>query len=94
MERAPHLYQWLLKHSKAFEKCNLIFLDIEKDKEEKKQRKHQNLCYKTSNKDINYSIANIYAESFSPIYTGDKDLDNILRDITSPSMNDVYDFYS
>jgi hypothetical protein len=94
MERAPHLYQWLLKHSKAFEKCNLIFLDIEKDKEEKKQRKHQNLCYKTSNKDINYSIANIYAESFSPIYTGDKDLDNILRDITAPSMNDVYDFYS
>jgi hypothetical protein len=94
MERAPHLYQWLLKHSKAFEKCNLIFLDIEKDKEEKKQRKHQNLCSKTSNKDINYSIANIYAESFSPIYTGDKDLDAILRDITAPSMNDVYDFYS
>lgn len=94
MKHAPHLYQWLLKHSKAFEKCNLIFLDIEKDKEEKKQRKHQNLCSKTSNKDINYSIANIYAESFSPICTGDKDLDAILRDITSPSMNDVYDFYS
>ena len=94
MKHAPHLYQWLLKHSKAFEKCNLIFLDIEKDKEEKKQRKHQNLCSKTSNKDINYSIANIYAESFSPIYTGDKDLDAILRDITASSMNDVYDFYS
>ena len=86
MKHAPHLYQWLLKHSKAFEKCNLIFLDIEKD--------------------INYSIANIYAESFSPIYTGDKDLDvpdeaekeqlidAILRDITASSMNDVYDFYS
>jgi len=86
MKHAPHLYQWLLKHSKAFEKCNLIFLDIEKD--------------------INYSIANIYAESFSPIYTGDKYLhvpdeaekeqliDAILRDITASSMNDVYDFYS
>lgn len=94
MKRAPHLYQWLLKHSKTFEKCYQLFLNIEADKEEKKQRKHQNLCSKTSSKDINYSIANIYTESFSPIYTGDKDIDNILRDITAPSMNDVYDFYS
>lgn len=94
MKHAPHLYQWLLKHSKTFEKCYRLFLNIETDNEEKKQRKHQNLCSKTSSKDINYSIANIYTESFSPIYTGDKDLDCILRDITAPSMNDVYDFYS
>lgn len=94
MKRAPHLYQWLLKHSKTFEKCYRLFLNIEVDNEEKKQRKHQNLCSKTSSKDINYSIANIYTESFSPIYTGDKDLDCLLRDITAPSMNDVYDFYS
>lgn len=83
-----------MKYSKVFDFCSSLFHDIEKDKEEKKQRKHQNLCYKTSSKDINYSIANIYTESFSPIYTGDKDLDSILRDITAPSMNDVYDFYS
>lgn len=93
-KHAPHLYQWLLKHSKAFEKCDRLFLDIERDKEEKKQRKHQNLCYKTSNNDINHSVANIYTQSFSPIYTGDKDIDYILRDMTAPSINDVYDFYS
>lgn len=94
MKQTPHLYQWLMKYSKVFDFCSSLFHDIERDKEEKKQRKHQNLCYKTSNNDINHSVANIYTQSFSPIYTGDKDIDYILRDMTAPSINDVYDFYS
>ncbi len=93
MDRVPHLFQWLMTHSKTFENCKPVLAEIKRDKEEKERRKHLRKMYsKTSGDDINHSIANIYTESFSPIYTGDKDLDAILRDVTAPSINDLYNF--